>query len=205
MLNDFVTSPVGQGVLIAIIAALLLIAAKFTKSERSTIKVLTSTAMLLALAVVLNKITLIKMPQGGSVTPFAMLTLALIGYLYGVRHGVLAGFAFGLIDLMFGGYALNFAQVLLDYSLAFSCLGLAGLFRNDSRIKGYLVGVIGRFICVFLSGVIFWGIYAPEGFNSVTWSIVYNGTYIGGEALLTLALLSVRRVRTFFEGLKSRI
>ncbi len=205
MITSFLESTLGQGILIAMIIVALVLASYRTKKEKPNSKALATTAMLIALAIVLGRITLFRMPQGGSVTPFAMLVIVLIGYFYGMRQGILAGVAYGLIDLMFGGYVLSLPQVMLDYILAYACLGFSGLFRGKSLIKGYTIGVIGRFISVFLAGVIFWGAYAPEGYNAVTWSLVYNGTYIGAEALLTLALLSFKQFRGFFESLLERV
>ena len=51
-------------------------------------------------------------------------------------------------------------------------------FGNEIFIKGVVTGVLGRYICHFITGVIFFGMYAPEGTNSVIYSLTYNATYI---------------------------
>ncbi|NLY70379.1 MAG: energy-coupled thiamine transporter ThiT, partial [Clostridiales bacterium] len=70
---------------------------------------------------------------------------------------------------------------------------------------GYLVGIFARFICVFLSGLIFFGEYAPEGFNPFSWSLYYNIIYIGSEGILTFIILVLPPIRKSFVRLKSQI
>ncbi len=89
------------------------------------------------------------------------------------------------------------AQILLDYPLAFGALGLAGLFKNRSSI-GVSVGIAGRFIAHFVSGVIFFAIYAPQvylglniGANAYLYSAIYNGTYLIPELIISLTLVLV--------------
>ena len=38
----------------------------------------------------------------------------------------------------------------------------------------------------FLSGILFFGSFAGEGYSPLTWSIAYNGTYMLPELILTL-------------------
>ena len=88
---------------------------------------------------------------------------------------------------------ISVPQVILDYPLAFGALGLSGLFC-DKRFGlqiGYVIGVIGRFVCSTLSGVIFFADYAPEGMNPWVYSIAYQGSYLGVELLLTLIVISI--------------
>lgn len=203
-LQPFVESTLGQVVIIALIA-LLFAAILFTgKAHRNDTKVLVVSAVLVALAIALNQITLFRMPQGGSVTAFSMLPIVVCGYLYGVRRGVLAGVCFGLLNLMFNPYVIHPIQLLLDYPFAFGALGFAGLVANKKNglIIGYLIGVLSRYFFSVLSGIVFFGAYAPENFNAVTWSVYYNITYMGAEALLTLAVLAVPAVRKSIERVK---
>ena len=71
-------------------------------------------------------------------------------------------------------------QVLLDYPLAFGVLGLAGLFMPTVRgaIVGATVAVLARFACHFLSGVVFFASYAPDGWNPFLYSAAYNAAYL---------------------------
>lgn len=117
----------------------------------------------------------------------------------------MAGMCVGLVDLIFSPYVIHPVQLLLDYPLAFGAIGFAGLLRNKKGglIAGYLLGVFGRYICSVLSGIIFFGTYAPEGFNSVTWSAWYNFAYLGAEAAITVVLLVIPPVKRAFTRLKA--
>jgi thiamine transporter len=67
---------------------------------------------------------------------------------------------------------------------------------------GYIAAVLGRFFFAVLSGVIFFGMYAPEGMNPLLYSISYNGFYLCAEGLLTLILLAVPAVRKAMMSVK---
>lgn len=190
MLQEFFESMKGQVLLVALIlGALVLIFFLSKKEDKFNVKVLTYSAIAIALSFVLNQITLFKMPQGGSITPFSMLFIVIIGYLFGARQGILAGIAFGLLDLLINPYVVHPMQLLLDYPLAFGALGISGLFKNKNLVCGYLTGVFGRLICHVISGVIFFAAYTPEGTSVFMYSLIYNGSFLGVEALLTCIIL----------------
>jgi len=205
-LQVFLESIVGQISVVVVIAVLFIIIAKSDKGGFNT-KALATSAVLIAIAFALNQITLFRMPQGGSITPLSMLVVVLVGYLFGPRQGIMAGMAFGLLDLLIAPYAMTPIQILLDYPFAFGALGLAGLFRNKKKglTIGYTVGVFGRFVCVFISGVVFWGIYAPEGSNVFVYSAVYNGTYLLAEGIITIIVLQIPAVKNLFDRLKRQV
>ena len=118
----------------------------------------------------------------------------------------MTGVAAGFMDLIFNPFVVHPLQLLLDYPLAVGALGLSGLFRDKKHglVTGYVFGVFIRFICVFLSGVIFFSQYAPENFNSVLWSLYYNILYIGTEAVITVFVLSIKPLRTAIDRLKEQ-
>src|SRR5215208_2758611 len=142
-------------------------------------RVLTEAALAVALSFVLGFIVLFKMPFGGSVS-LEMIPLILLALRQGWKVGVLAGAAYGLLDLAIDPYVVHPVQLLLDYPLAFGALGLAGLFKPTVRgaILGATVAVLARFVCHLLSGVIFFASYAPEGWNPLLYSAAYNAAYL---------------------------
>lgn len=153
-------------------------------------------ALCIALSTVLSFITLYKMPQGGSITLASMLPMFLFAYAYGVGPGMLVGAAYGFVQFLQGGlYFVHPVELLLDYPLAFAMLGLAGLSNKFSdqwgMIPGIILGTFGRFVCAFLSGLIFFGMYAPEGQNVVIYSMVYNGLYLVPEAIICILLAMI--------------
>jgi len=164
-----------------------------TGSSFAATKKLVFSAMAIALALVTSYLKLWNMPMGGSVTLLSMLFITLIGFWFGAKYGIVTGAAFGLLQFIINPYMLSIPQVFLDYPLAFGALGFSGFFRNYKyglRI-GYIVGVLGRFVFSTLSGVIFFASYAPEGMNPWVYSIIYQGSYLGAETVLTLIILSL--------------
>ena len=119
----------------------------------------------------------------------------------------MAGMCVGLIDLIFNPYVIHPFQMILDYPLAFGALGFGAFFcyKKGHLIAGYLFAVFCRYICAVLSGIIFFGAYAPEGFNAVTWSLWYNLTYLGVEAIFTVIILSIPAARTAFKRAKLQL
>ena len=206
-----------------------------TKTKR-----LTESAMLLAAAIILelvSKMFIPEMPFGGQVTLVSMLPVVLISYRHGVRWGLVSGFAYALIEMVIGaktvaaafqpgqfgdtamiGHAL--IMCFLDYIVAFTVLGLGGIFRNKiqnpgiSLMCGSLVALSARFVAHILSGYILfsdwaawfftqegfpaWGAWLVENLSpetlGITYSVVYNGMYMIPEIILTaIASLIIAR------------
>ena len=97
-----------------------------------------------------------------------------------------------------GSYIVGPLQALLDYPIAFGALGLAGMFRKHPFI-GVCIGVFGRFLSHFMSGVIFFAEYAPEGMNPFVYSAMYNGGYLLVELVVSLIIIYVVVKRSLLE------
>ena len=177
---------------------------KLEKIQQSNISLLTFSALCIALAVVLSQIRLFQMPQGGSVTAFSMLPIVLVGYWYGTKAGISAGIVYGLLRLMIGATVIHPVQFILDYPLAYAALGAFCLFKGKrfGLQISFLAGVIGRFLCSFIGGVIFFGEFAPAGQPVWIYSAIYNISYIAPEAVITLIILSVPTVSNAIEQLR---
>ena len=162
-------------------------------------------ALMVALSVVLDLLPLPSWPQGGSIT-VAMIPVIYFSYRRGYKWGLMAGFLHSAVQMLMGWYAPPAGTVgalilcvLLDYVLAFALLGgadiIAKLFSEKKRLAGYTVGALVvtlvRFICSFLSGVLLWGSYAPEGVNVWIYSLTYNGSYMIPNAVLTSVLIAM--------------
>jgi thiamine transporter len=206
-MQAFFESTTGKIAVIVVIMILLLLIAMGGREKKTDVRALTISALMIALATVLGQIKIFSMPQGGSVTLFSILPIVVCGYLLGTRRGVMAGFCVGLINLIFGPYVIHPVQLLLDYPVAFGALGLSGLTANmkNGLTKGYIVGIIGRYICAVLSGVIFFGEYAPEGFNAWTWSLWYNLTYLAAEGVITLIVINIPAVKNMFNSFRAQL
>jgi len=191
--TTYVPTTLGNVLLGIVILALLAIAMVFVKkhSQKLTVKQLAFCALAIALGIVLSNIKLFHFPTGGSVTLLSMLVICLPGYWFGLGAGLLTGAAYGILQLLIDPYVLFPMQLIIDYVLAFAALGLSGLFSNakNGLIKGYCTGVLGRYVFVVLSGWIFFGAYAWEGWNPFFYSLAYNAIYIFTEAAVTIIIL----------------
>ncbi len=176
---------------------------------RESILALAAGGMAVALSTVLSMIKLYAMPQGGAVTAASMLPIIFCALAFGPVWGVGIGAVYGLVQFIIEPYVVSWAQVILDYPLAFALLGLAGLFAASGQqriqernilyrlsmvpmwrmIIGIIIGIIGRLAASFTSGIVFYGMYAPEGQSAAVYSLVYNGTYLIPETVIILIVL----------------
>lgn len=172
--------------------------------KNNSVKKMVLCASLIAIGIVLNQFRLFHAPLGGSVTPLSMLVITLCGYFAGPKWGLTSGLAYGLLNLAFGGYVIHPVQLILDYVLAFTVLGLSGFFaeKKNGLYTGYLVSVFARLIFSFLSGWIFFGSYAPEGMYPWLYSLLYQLSYIGIEAVISVIVLSIPVVHNTIYKLK---
>lgn len=175
-----------------------------SKNTKLSPKQLTYSAVALALAVVCSMIKFANLPMGGSATLCSMLFVVLIGYWFGPYVGLSAACAYGLLQFIIEPYFYTLPQMLLDYVLAFGALGLSGFFSNKKYGLpiGYCVSVLGRYLFTVISGVIFFGAYAPEGTPAIVYSLGYNASYIVPEAVITLVILSVPAVSKALTNIK---
>lgn len=156
-------------------------------------KILTEVVSMVALAGVLEFVSgflPFQMPEGGRITLAAMIPIFFVAVRRGPRIGILAGIAFGLVVLIEEPYIYHPIQFLLDYPLAFGALGLAGFFRKQPLI-GVAVGIAGRFLCHFTSGLVFFASYAPAGMNPALYSAIYNAWYLGPELVISEIVMYV--------------
>ena len=148
--------------------------------------------MFVALATVLSYLKLFSLPQGGSVTAASMVPILWLALRRGPKVGLFAATVYGLVQFALGPYIYHPAQVLLDYPIAFGLLGLAGFFQKRPFI-GVSLGIIGRFVAHFLSGIIFFSSYAPEGMHPAVYSAVYNGGYLLVELVISIYVIYLLR------------
>jgi len=155
-------------------------------------------AISVALAIALSYFKIEVGAQGGSLN-FAMIPLILFAvHRGGLSWGMLAGLVFGTLKFFLGeGFAINWESLLLDYSLAYAAVGLAGLFRGKGvpgYILGALVGCIGRFIIHWISGVTVYAEYAESVYLGVNtqsvwlYSAVYNGFYMAFNTIAAVII-----------------
>ena len=160
--------------------------------EFKNARVLAEASLAIALAFVLGQIKVFQMPFGGSIS-LEMIPLILLALRQGPVVGVVTGVVYGFVNLAMNPFVVHPVQVLLDYPLAFGALGLAGFFRPTVRgaVIGATVAVLARFVCHFVSGVVFFAAYAPESWNPYVYSAAYNAAYLVPSLAIALAVVVV--------------
>lgn len=191
-----------------------------------------------AISLLCEWIPFLNLPFGGTITIASMLPLVVASYLYGVRWGLGCGLVFGILQMAVGfrtvsalflpsdeaymGIGAGAAILLLDYLLAYTAVGLGGLFRRRTTcgkalVWGSVTALLIRYFCHVLSGAIFYGAFAEwffvesaaasfafshwimQSFSggglALIYSLVYNACYMLPEILITaVAALSVSRL-----------
>ena len=160
-------------------------------------------ACVVAMGVVLSYVIIFKLPWGGAITLLSMLPVGIYSIKYGVKKGLMISFVFSLFQFIQGigdgifAWGLTTVMlvscIFLDYILAYTLIGFAGIFRSKG-IKGWIFGmataITMRFLCHFISGaVIFhsagklWDNFSTE--NTYLYSLIYNGCYMLPEMIFT--------------------
>jgi thiamine transporter len=148
-------------------------------------KVLAEVAIMVALATVLSYIRFLVFPQGGSVTLASMVPLLILSYRRGPLVGVFSCLVYGIIQFYQDPWMFSVAQFLLDYPIAFGCIGLAGYFRNGRELIGAILGLGCRYLAHIISGFVFFAEYAPPDMSPIVYSMIYNGTYMLPEIVIS--------------------
>ena len=201
----------------------------------SKTKKLATIGVVVALGVILTLIKVYQLPYGGAITLAGMVPVVILGYKYGIKWGLFSGFIFAVIQMILGATMSQafagmydpehvaasvgkmIAMALLDYIVAFTVLGLSGMFKNKIKNDTLAIALGGgtavflRFVSHFLSGVILWGSYAEWFFTEVmtnetgknilakysgfslaaVYSLIYNGSFMLPEIIITVFAVSV--------------
>ncbi|MDR5659053.1 energy-coupled thiamine transporter ThiT [Serpentinicella sp. ANB-PHB4] len=175
---------------------------KKRKQVNLTTKMMVYGSLCISLSFVLSNIRLYRLPQGGSVTPASMLPMVIYAVVFGPLPGIIAGVAYGLLQYIQASYVVHWAQIIIDYPLAFGFLGLAGLYRKN-LIVALVIGTFGRFIMHFLSGIIFFGHYAGDT-PVALYSLIYNGSFLGVDLLICIVVSFMPQIQNLVRELKKK-
>ena len=168
-------------------------------SNRSTVRMLTEGAVMIALALVLGLLKVFELPQAGSVS-LEMLPLFLFCVRWGLGPGLLSCTAFGVLQVFVqGAVSWGWASILLDYIVAFAVIGVAGVARGKAGgiFWGSILGGFARFVIHFISGITLYRLAAPIELFGTVWdqpalySAVYNGSYMLIDVILCLVIFAL--------------
>lgn len=176
--------------------------------SRWTTRMLATAAVCIAMSFLLSYLKLFSMPTGGSITVVSMLPLMLFAWMYGVGPGMLAGAAYGLLQFIQKPEIFHWAQVVIDYPVAFMMLGLAGIFRKVDKPwalpAGVLIACFARFACHTFSGLIFFTDFSDVSlWGGLVASAIYNGGYMGVEAVISAVVAALPPVQHMLKRLKA--
>ena len=207
------------------------------KSQQTTRRLVTS-AMLIAVASVLALVSefipFLQLRFGGTLTLASILPIILISYMYGLKWGLGSAAVYAVIQIFMGfktvaalftpdsdsymALWMAICVVLLDYFLAYTSLGLGGIFarKKGGCLRLVLGGVVAQVICYafhVLSGFLFYGAWADWFFTesaakdlaisgwimehlsgrglALLYSLIYNALYMLPEIVLTAAVAAL--------------
>lgn len=193
-----------------IVVVLLVMGIMLTKKSQWTTRRLAYAAMCIAIAFVLSCIKLFRMPQGGSVTPAAMLPLILFCMACGPVQGLAVGCAFGLLQLIEDPYVIHPVQLILDYPAAYGAMCVACLANllpeKAKRFRlplGVALGYVARLVMAVLSGVIFFAEYAGDQ-NVILYSLGYNAAYLAPEMGIAVLISLIPGMARLVETIRGK-
>lgn len=176
------------------------------KTKANSTKKLVEASIMIALATVLSMLKVVDMPYGGSVTAASMLPIMIVSYRHGVGTGLLSGCVFAAIQQLLGLNTLSYvttwqsvlAVMLLDYIVAYTLVGLAGIPRgkimsraSQSKRQGVELAVgcifvcVLRYICHVIAGATVWAGLSIPTEAAMIYSLGYNATYMIPETIVT--------------------
>lgn len=167
--------------------------------KHQKVQMLCEGAIFVALAQVLSMLKIWEMPWGGSIT-LGMLPIFLFAVRWGFKWGLVSGFAYGILQVMFdGGFAISWQSIIGDYLLAFTVLGVAGLCKGKEKgiFWGTILGSVARFLVHLIVGATVWAMYMPDEFFGMTmtspwiYSFLYNGFYMVIDMILCLVVFGI--------------
>lgn len=165
------------------------------------LRIATEISIGISLAIVIGIGTkLVQLPYGGSIN-LSALPILILAIRHGVKIGCITGGLYGVLDFILNPYVFHPIQVIVDYPVAFALLGLAGVASGDGerdidslklRLRiafGIILGNGLRLTAHFISGLVFFAEYVPEGQSAWFYSLSYNASYIVPETIIGIILV----------------
>lgn len=138
---------------------------------------------------------------------FKMLPIFIVALRWGPKAGMMSGLLWGLLQIASGqasGGILTPLQAFIEYFLAFTAIGVSGVFKSviDKAaashhkfkviiymILSVMLGSFCRYFYHFIAGIIFWGQYAPKNISPIYYSAIINSGSWLGETLSCIIIL----------------
>lgn len=151
-------------------------------ASRNRTRLITESAVAVALAMLLGLIRLYRLPWGGALS-LKLLPLIYLALRHGPKAGMTAGLLAGILTLVMDPVILHPVQVFLDYGLPYLALGIPGWFPDRPRLGIVVTGVV-RLLFHVLSGVVYFAAYAPPDMNDQVYHLLSDNFSITLPILL---------------------
>ncbi len=189
-----------------------------TTKKKLNLHALIECAIMVALSTVLSMVKIYTAPLGGSVTLLSMLPVCVLSIRLGLKWGLAGGFVYAALQMFLDlGAVISWGLtpaaligcIVFDYLLAFTVIGLAGVFRilrRPGMIAGVTLALFLRFCSHLVSGTLIFDIWMPEEWsNPFLYSVVYNGTFMLPELVLTVAaVIALTKTKAFVRVLDGK-
>ena len=202
-----------------LVVAIIALSFIFGKDEgtASTSKNLAYAGVCIALSFALSYVKFFSLPMGGSITLASMLPLMLYSYMFGARKGVFAGLIYGILQFIQNPQVYEWMQILLDYPIAFSAIGLAGIAKNFKFLKGNMfaeiivgmaIACLFRYISHVVSGYFVFGVWGNDWkMDPIAYSFAYNSFVFVDLAIDIVAgvlILSTKSMRNVISNVNPK-
>ncbi|QPC47924.1 energy-coupled thiamine transporter ThiT [Mangrovibacillus cuniculi] len=166
---------------------------------------LVEASIMAVFALLVDLLPSIKLSPSISIS-FAMVPILILAMRRGVGIGLLGGFLWGTLQVVLGeAWIVAPSQVIIEYFIAFTCIGFAGLVskrvtrslqqKNVSAIlfvlAGVMIGTVARYFWHFIAGVVYFAEYAPENLSPWIFSLYANGLTALGSAILCFIVINL--------------
>lgn len=144
-----------------------------------------------AMTLVLYMIKIVPFPQGGGCTLLSVLPIMVLSVMYGMEEALICAIVVGLTKIVIAPPYFPL-QIPLDYlggMIAIAFTPIFGIMSKGKLAAGAIFATLLSAFFSILSGVIFFGQFAPEGMNVWVYSAIYNLSGFGVEAALSIVAL----------------
>ncbi|GAA0176671.1 energy-coupled thiamine transporter ThiT [Clostridium sediminicola] len=173
--------------------AILVVSIKRLRGFKFEARVISRIGLVAAITIVLYMIKLVPFPQGGGCSLLSMLPIMILAVVFSTEEAIICAIIVASLKIIIQPpyYPL---QIPLDYygsMMAIAFTPMFGVFKKSELVAGALTASAISIFFSILSGVIFFGEFAPEGMNVWPYSIIYNVLGSGVEAILCVVVLAI--------------
>lgn len=194
-------------IILAVILTLGLLIASVNKLKgfKFNVRSLARIGLVAAITIVLYMIKIVPFPQGGGFSLLSVLPIMILSAIFGIKEGIICGVIVGALKTVIQPPFFPL-QLPLDYFGAMMMIAFAPMFGTKNKSKLIFGAVLAGALSIsfsILSGVIFFGQFAPEGMNVWIYSMVYNLSGSGVEILLSIIVLAIIPLKNLSQIIKS--